>query len=124
MEPTTPREMPNAIRGGLRAAMGSRQRSGNGSGDLRSSQLPHPLPLQLSAHEPPDRVQRVDILEKHGVDGGDDGHFDAVFGAEVDDGAGGGDAFDDGGLLVEVGVEFLAFAEGFAAGAVAAFGGE
>ena len=58
------------------------------------------------------------------MDGGGDGHVDAVLGGEVDDGAGGGDAFDDGGLFFEVGVEFFAAAEGFAAGAVAAFGGE
>src|SRR6187397_1727257 len=86
--------------------------------------LPHPLTLQLPAHQPPDRIQWIHTLEQHRVYRGGDGHFDSVLGGEVDDGAGGRDAFDNGGLLLEIGVELLALAEGFAEGAVAAFGGE
>src|SRR6188508_2469304 len=31
----------------------------------RPCHLPHPLPLQLPAHQPPDRIQGIDTLEEH-----------------------------------------------------------
>ncbi len=56
------------------------------------------------------------------MDGFGDGHIDAVFGCQIHDRSGGGDAFDDAHGLFDVLVEFGAFAERFAAGSVASFG--
>ena len=84
--------------------------------------LTHPLDLRLPGHQIADRVQRVEVFEQDLIYRLGDGHFDVVFRGEVDDGFGGGDAFNNAGDVFEDLVEFSAFAFYFAGWAVAAVG--
>src|SRR5262245_37048230 len=81
--------------------------------------LAHAFGLLSAIHELPDRLDRVHALEEHGMNGGGDGHLDAVLVREGHDGLGGGHALDDVRRAGEELFQAFAAAERFAAGAVA-----